>query len=466
MRSHITSLAVSPIAACSILIGAVAASSGQVNQPPVPDLGTRRFGHDWPAFLGPTGDSKSAETGIRKRWENGALRVVWQRTLGESYGVCAVAKGRLFQFDRHQGQGRLACLNSETGEELWKFQYPYDYRDLYGYNSGPRCSPIVDDDRVYIFDVAGHLQCVRVLDGKPLWTVDTEKDFGVVQNFFGVGSNPVVHGDLLIAMIGGSPPESQKVAPGELDRVIGNGTGIVAFNKYTGKAVYKLSDELASYASLKLARLDGRPWCFAFARGGLVAFHPETGKLDFEYPWRASILQSVNASVPVVAGNEVLISETYGPGSSLLKFRPGGYEVVWKDNPRRRDKAMQAHWNTPILHEEHLYGCSGRHSYDAELRCIEWKTGKVMWSKPGLTRASLMYADGHFVCLSEDGTLRLIKANPREYELVSQVRLLAPSGNPLLQPPAWAAPILAHGLLYVRGADRLVCLELIPPPNG
>ncbi len=126
---------------------------------------------------------------------------------------------------------------------------------------------------------------------------------------------------------------------------------------------------------------------------------------------------------------------------------------------------MQAHWNTPILHEEHLYGCSGRHSYDAELRCIEWKTGKVMWSKPGLTRASLMYADGHFVCLSEDGTLRLIKANPREYELVSQVRLLAPSGDPLLQPPAWAAPILAHGLLYVRGADRLVCLELIPPRN-
>jgi hypothetical protein len=34
--------------------------------------------------------------------------------------------------------------------------------------------------------------------------------------------------------------------------------------------------------------------------------------------------------------------------------------------------------------------------------------------------------------------------------------------QPLLQYPAWAAPILSHGLLYVRGKDRLVCLQLIP----
>jgi outer membrane protein assembly factor BamB len=245
----------------------------------------------------------------------------------------------------------------------------------------------------------------------------------------------------------------------------------VAFDKFTGQVKYKLSDELASYASLKLADIDGRPWCFALGRGGLVAFDPATGKVDFEYPWRAKVFESVNASTPVVVGNQVFISETYGPGSSLLEVSPGKYKVLWSDNPRQREKAMQTHWNTPVYVDGYLYGSSGRHEYNAELRCIEWKTGKVKWSQPDLARTSLLYVDGHFVCLSEMGSLHLLKATPDKYELVSEVVLRGKAPGPLppgigppqlLKEPCWAAPILSHGLLYVRGKDRLVCLELIP----
>jgi outer membrane protein assembly factor BamB len=326
------------------------------------------------------------------------------------------------------------------------------------------------------FDYAGAEEaydaafCCRVEDGKPVWKKHVNQEFGVVQNFFGIGSTPVIEGDLLICMVGGSTPESQRVAPGQLDRVIGDGSGLVAFDKFTGEVKYKVSDELASYASLKLATIGERRWCLAFCRGGLVGFEPASGKVDFHYPWRAPILESVNASNPVVVDDLVFISETYGPGTSLLKVRPGGYDVVWSDKDRGRDKAMQTHWNTPIYHEGYLYGSSGRHTQNAELRCIDFKTGKVMWSEPNLTRSSLLYVNGHFVCLSEDGTLRLLKANPQKYELVSEVVLEDKSKDPdrlsgsrrLLKYPAWAAPILAHGLLYVRGHDRLACLELIP----
>jgi hypothetical protein len=312
------------------------------------------------------------------------------------------------------------------------------------------------------------LHCLRVTDGQLFWKLDTTKTFGVVQNFFGVGSTPVIEGELLICMIGGSPASSQEVG-GALDRVEGNGSGIVAFNKFTGAVAYKLSDELASYASPQLATIDGRRWGFAFARGGLVGFEPTKGTLDFHYPWRAEILESVNASTPVVVGNEVFISETYGPGSSLLRVSPGDAEVVWKDG-KRRDLAMQTHWNTAVHHDGYLYGSSGRHTGNAELRCIEWKTGKVMWSRDGLTRASLLYADGHFICLGEDGVLRLLRANPDVYEELATLTLEDKVSPPdvftgrrrqLLQPPCWAAPILSQGLLYVRGDDRLVCLELI-----
>jgi outer membrane protein assembly factor BamB len=424
-------------------------------------------GVDWPQFLGPSRDSKSTEAGILTDWGETGPPLVWHRELGTSYGIGSVSRGRFYQFDRFDDQATLYCLDAETGHFLWKFEYLTDYEDLLGYNNGPRCSPVLDEDRVYIFGAEGMLYCVGTADGTPIWKVDTAKQFGVVQNFFGVGSTPVVEGDLLIVMVGGSPPESQERGRYDLDLAAGNGTGLVAFDKLTGEVKYAATDELASYATPQLATIDGRRWCFALARGGLVGFHPGTGKVDFHYPWRARLRDSVNASTPVVVGDEVFISETYGPGSSLLRVRPGGFEVVWRDPPGR-DKAMQTHWNTAIYHQGYLYGSSGRHTGNAELRCVEWKTGRVMWSQPGLARGSLLYVDGHFVFLGEYGILRLVKATPDAFVQVAASVIRERTDSPqLIEYPAWAAPILSHGLLYVRGRRRLVCMRLIPatPPS-
>ena len=203
----------------------------------------------------------------------------------------------------------------------------------------------------------------------------------------------------------------------------GNGTGVVAFNKYTGNVHYKITDELASYSVPVLATIGERRWCFVFARGGLIGFDPANGKVDFHYPWRAPILESVNAACPVVVGNKVLISETYGPGSALLEVHPGGYKEIWTDEDKKRDKSLQCHWNTPIHVDGYVYGCSGRHENNAELRCIELATGKVMWSEPGLARTSLLLVDGHFVCQAEDGILLLLKVNPKKYDEISRVQL-------------------------------------------
>jgi len=234
---------------------------------------------------------------------------------------------------------------------------------------------------------------------------------------------------------------------------------------------YKITDELAAYACPTTATIGERRWCFAMCRGGLVGFEPRTGQVDFQYPWRATLLESVNASTPLVIGDEVFVSETYELGSTLLRVRPGGYDIVWKDERNRRQKALKMHWNTPIYQDGYLYGCSGRNAPDAELRCIEWRTGKVMWTVPTRTHIAVMYVDGYLVGLEERGRLLLFKANPQQFDLVSeflpQSRVVADGdadspASRLLQYPSWAAPILSHGLLYVRGRDRLICLELIP----
>src|SRR5439155_10274497 len=123
----------------------------------------------------------------------------------------------LYQFDRvvekvhapgrvglREGKkARLVCLDSTTGKEHWTFEYPTDYRDFYGYNNGPRCCPVIDGDLVFIYGAEGMLHCLRADTGKIVWKVDTREEFNVIQNFFGIGSTPVIEGDLLIVMIGG-----------------------------------------------------------------------------------------------------------------------------------------------------------------------------------------------------------------------------------------------------------------------
>src|SRR6516164_1524500 len=291
---------------------------------------------DWPHFLGPAGTGISAEKGILAPWPKEGLKVIWQKEVGMSYGAPSISNGKLYLFDRHGNQARLSCCDSKTGAVDWKFEYPTNYRDYYGYNNGPRCCPVVDAGRVYSYGPEGILHCVHAADGKLVWKVDTKTEFGVVQNFFGVASTPVVEGDLLIVQVGGSPKGTD---PSDFAQMKGNGTGVVALHKVTGKIQYKITDELSSYASPVLATIKGRRWCFVFARGGLVGFDPGTGAVDFHFPWRAEELESVNAANPVVVDDLVFISETYGPGSALLKVKPGGYEVL-REESKQFKKSM------------------------------------------------------------------------------------------------------------------------------
>ncbi len=305
------------------------------------------------------------------------------------------------------------------------------------------------------------LHCLDAMTGEEIWKLDTVQRFGVIQNFFGVASTPVIADDLLIAMVGGSPAESARVPSGRLNLVKPNGSGLIAVDKKTGELKYQVLEDLASYSSLKLATWSGEPIVLAWMRGSLFGVRPRTGESVFEFPWRSRKLESVNASTPVVMDDQVLISECYELGTAFLKIDESAPTVVWSDRGKR-DKALEAHWNTPIVVGDFAYGCSGRHSGPAELRCIEWRTGKVRWKQPGLTRTSLTYIDGHFIVLGEDGRLQLIKADPEKFNVVTKYQPGDTDNAGEFSSPCWAAPIVSHGLMYARGKNKLVCFELIP----
>ena len=408
---------------------------------------------DWPCFLGPTHNSVSSEKGIISPWPKNGLKVVWYEPVGHGYAAPSISGEKLFLFDRKDREARLRAMDRKSGKTLWTFKYATRYEDEFGYSNGPRCCPVIDDGRVFLHGVEGMLYCLDADNGNELWKVDTFKDFNVKPNFFGVGSTPLIEGSLLIVHVGGSAKDDDEEP---------NGSAIVAFDKTTGKVKYKLGDELASYSSPVAATIGERRWCFVLARGGLIGFDPKTGKQDFHFPWRAPILASVNASNPVIVDDKVFISECYGPGSALLKVKPGDYDLIWSDKGKRA-QSLKAHWVTPVHDKGYLYGDSGYRTPNASLRCIELATGKVKWESEGFGHSSVLMVDGHLICLTEDGELRLLKVNPEKYEEISRMTPREPGkdGNALLDYQCWAAPILSHGLLYVRGREYLVCLELI-----
>ncbi|MEM7454833.1 MAG: PQQ-binding-like beta-propeller repeat protein [Planctomycetota bacterium] len=427
-----------------------------------------REGEDWPDFLGAGRTGVCNETGLVNSWIENGLKVRWTFNAGEGYSIGSVSHGRMIHFDRMGDSCRVVCLNAESGETIWTYQYPCDYADMYGFDGGPRCSPVIDEDRVYVYGPAGRLICLRIAGdegvaagepggpGSVVWERDVSGDYSVVQNFFGVGSAPLVHGDLLLVMVGGSPPADSRIPQGQLDRVGPDGSLVVAMNKLTGEEVYRTVDDLASYSSIAIADIDGETTALVLGRERLSGINPRDGEELFEFAWRSRILESVNAANPVITGNRILITECYGPGSAFLEVSDGEVETVWSD-AGKRNKAMQAHWNTPVLRDGFVYGCSGRHSNDAQLRCVDIETGAVKWFRSGLSRSSLTWIEDHFVVLGEYGKLRLITAQPDRYEEVA--RYDSREAEIDLEYPCWAAPVISHGLMFIRDKKRVVCFE-------
>ena len=418
---------------------------------------------DWPSFLGPSHNAFSSETKLSRRLPP---PMIWEFAKGTSYTSPAVVGDRLLFNHRVGNEEIVECLHPETGARRWRFQYPTVFEDRYGYNNGPRSSPVIDGDKVYTVGAEGKLHCLELASGKLIWKRDLRAEYKVPQDFFGTASTPLIEAQLLIVNVG---------APG--------GPTVAAFDKTSGREVWRTGTEWgASYASPVPAVVHGKRRVFVFAggesnppSGGLMSIDPATGRTDFSFPWRSRSFESVNASCPVVFDNKVFISASYRTGGALLEVRPDfTHRVLWTT------QEFALHFNTPIYRNGYLYGFDGRNEPDASLACVDAATGKVVWRETpewpesievrgetreqtlGTYRGSLLAVDGSFLCLGEMGHLLWMDLTPKGYKQISRAWLFAARES-------WALPVLSRGLLYVtqntrdllRGTGpRLLCYDL------
>ena len=421
---------------------------------------------DWPRFLGPTHNGISSETKLLKRFPATGPTLLWEVETGRGYASPAVAGDRLVYFHRVDDEEVVECRSAETGALLWHFSYPTAYRDRYGFNDGPRCGPIIDGEHVYTYGAEGKLHCLDLAAGKLLWQKHPTVEFGAPQEYFGVGTTPLVEGDRLIVNVGGR-----------------GGPCVVGFEKRTGELVWKAGDQWgASYASPIPATVNGQRRVFVFSggdsrppTGGLLAINPASGAIHGRFPFRSKKYESVNAASPVVVGDQVFLTTSYDTGGVMLNVLPeGDFEMAWKSD------ALRAHFATPIHRDGHLYSFDGMNKSDTAIVCVDAITGRQVWREQpewedtltaggrqrtvslGTFRGSMIFADGHFLCLGEMGHLLWLDLSPAGYKELSRTRLFYAEES-------WTPLVLSRGLLYVTQNNkdvttgegpRLLCYDL------
>ncbi len=421
---------------------------------------------DWPRFLGPLGTGVSSETGLIDHWPSSGPEKLWSIPIGTGYSAPSILDAQLVIHHRIGNEEIVEAYAAKTGKSQWKHPYKSTFVDPFGYNNGPRCSPLLTLDRCYTFGAEGKLVCLDRETGNLIWQRDTAADFTIPQAFFGVGSTPVLESGHLIVMIGGQPnsgvaafdPKTGETVWSKVGKDTWNGLPKIGW-RGEPPVVWKDYAMQASYASPVVATIHGKKHLLCFMRQGLVSLDPKTGKENFNFWFRSRVNESVNAMNPVVQDDLILLSAAYyGIGSVLLQVQPNGNAVkeIW------RSDALEIHWSTPILHEGNLYAFSGRNEPDARFRCVEFKTGQIKWDKDerwrkSLTppdvygRGSLIMADNKLIALGEAGLLGLFKPNPERPTELARYQV------PELKYPCWAAPILSDKRLYLRSENRLIC---------
>lgn len=385
--------------------------------------GSFALADDWPIYRGPHHDGSSRETGWRQQWPAGGPKALWKAKVGIGFSSFAVAGGRAYTMGNAGDKDTVFCFDAITGRKLWSHTYAAELGPLY-YDGGPGATPTVDGDRVYSLSKWGDLFCFETATGKILWQRQIAKEEKFRLGDWGYSGAPFPHGKLLL---------------------LNAGPAGLAVDKLTGKTVWSSGDAEAGYSTPCPFQWQGQT-AFIFSSGeGYAAVEPAGGRVIWKIDWPTRY--GVNATDPIVVGDEVFLSTGYAKGAGMFRMRAGQPEELWANRQYRTQL------NTSVLVDGHLYGPDGDSASRARLKCVEWKTGREMWEDEGAGFASVLLADGKLMVLSPKGELMIAPPSPKEFKPTARAKVLGGT--------CWTVPVLANGLIYCRNnKGDVVCLDV------
>jgi outer membrane protein assembly factor BamB len=398
---------------------------------------------DWPQWRGPHRDAVIADKSHPLDKLPADPKVLWKIDAGPGQSSPVLAGGKLIFLDGKDGQETAHCLDAATGKPIWTVPIApmVEFQNAYG--EGPRCTPLIDGDRVYVQSCSGEFRCLALADGRILWKVSFGSDYGVpflgnkstdpaanqtASRRHGNNGSAAIDGDRIFVPVG-SPKD---------------GT-LIAFDKKTGKELWHAGEDNTAYSSVMVATLAGVRQAVHFTAEALMGVDAANGKILWRIPLKTGAKRHV--CTPIVAGDTVTVAST---SIGTLKFhivRDGlGFkaEKAWADLP------IKTVIGTPVLSGKNLYtlGAGDR----ADLVCLDFETGDKLWSQPGFgDYASFIAINDKILALNSIGELILLKASPAKYEELARAQICAKT---------WASPAYADGRIYVKDDAHLTALAL------
>jgi outer membrane protein assembly factor BamB len=422
---------------------------------------------DWIQWMGNRRDGRWTETGVVTEIKEKGLPVVWRTKIGGGYAGPAVAGGRVFVTDFQTenaefkndpgnrnariGVERVLCLDSKTGKQLWKHEYPRSYKISYA--AGPRATPTVDGDRVYVLGAEGDLLCLKSASGGLVWAKNLAEAFQSETPQWGHAAHPLVHGDLLFCLAGGK------------------GSVVVALNKLTGQPVWQsLSASEMGYCPPSLVRIADQEQLVVWHADAVCGLEPSSGKSLWTYPLAPQYKMSIAA--PSLQGNRMFACGI-GDTAEMFEFDEKGIpsKTIWKGKPKQSVFSGNA---TALWIDQVIYGADCQ---SGQFVAVDAKNGNRLWETFDLTtgvpdrRAShgtafiVQNGDTSYL-LAETGELIIAKLSSTGFEIKGRMKVLEPTGECFGRAVVWSHPAFADKCLFARNDSEIVCVNLSAEPTN
>jgi outer membrane protein assembly factor BamB len=384
--------------------------------------------------------------------------VKWRVPAGLGYAGPAVAAGRVYLLeyerasgeiannpgskDKLTGQERVRCLDGATGDVIWEHAYQQAYAVSYG--SGPRATPTVEGNHVYALGAEGRLTCLTADKGNVVWSKDFKTDYGATTPHWGHSAHPLVVGDLLICLAGGS------------------GSAVVAFNKLTGEEVWRgLSVPEVGYSPPTLAETVDPPALLIWLPDAVRGLDPQSGDVHWTVELQPDYGMSIAA--PVVHERTVYVSGVVNH-SVLFELAPDGQspDELWRGKGMT---SISCSHSGPIIVDDTIYGCDDK----GWLRAVDLQTGNRLWEtldattgqRPaGYATVFLVRNGDRFYLFNDSGDLIVAELSRDGYTEHGRFHVLEPTSSAMGREVVWSHPAFAERCLFARNDKEIVCVSL------
>jgi len=401
---------------------------------------------DWPQWRGPNRDAVVQDPGHALASLPTDPKVLWKIATTDGHASPVVAANRLVYLDGQEGQETAHCVDAASGRELWKTAVG-SLVEFSNYGSGPRCTPIVEEDRVYLQSSGGEFRCVALADGKTLWQMSFANDYGVT--FLGNRSNDPAAKETASRRHGHS---GSGVIDGErIFLPVGSvqGATLVAFDKRTGKELWRAGEDNTAYSSPVVGTLAGVRQVVHLTADALMGVDVASGKILWREPVKTGAKR--HACTPLLSGDTVTIASN---SVGTIRFRVVKSGADLKLEKMWENLACKTNISTPTLVGNALYTVGSTVGKSSPLVCLDFATGQELWSQPGLEDyASITAVNDRLLVHKSNGELLLLKVNPAKYEELGRTEICGKT---------WASPAYVDGRIYIKDAGNVFAVEIAP----